>query len=1076
MPIVSALGAMSSRGFGEFAQSSAGGKYIEDYFVPYLYTGSSSRLLVNTGVPLADTASWSSIKLQQNTSYGYGVAIDSGGNVYTAGRANDGSRSYGLLAKYSSSGTLQWQRKLYDASNSTTTFYDIGIDSSDNLYLCATSQNSYLYLIKYNSSGTIQWQRRLTETGTYGRGIAVSSAGNAYVAGYNDDGSRTHILIAKYDSSGTIQWQRKLYQGVGASSSIGAGNCIALDSSENVVVGGQAYDGAIYYGLVAKYNSSGTIQWQRKFHGGPGLGGGIRAVTVDSSNNVYATGTFSDGSTIVNNIIKYNSSGTAQWQRKFYTDSSLNAWGLRTDSSNNLYTTGSGYSTYLGGFPSGHIAKYNSSGVLQWQRYVSERDGQLQKAAVDSSGNIYATGFSTSNSVNYSLTSKLKTDGTTISGNAFASMIVADWTDAAGTATDAAGTATDAAGTATDSAGTLTDTAGTATSSFSSQPAVSSGGGLVWIKRRDTTGSNGLFDTVRGANYVLVTNATSSQSFNTETLNTFLASGFSLGTASPDLNTNGGTYQSWSFNQSQKFFKIVTYTGNGVAGRTVSHGLGSVPGMIIVKALNSTASWQVYHRSLGATKYLQLNLTGAPATSNTRWNNTEPTSTQLTLGSSSTVNGNGVNYVAYVFAHDAGGFGLSGSDNAISCGSFTADSSGQATVTLGYEPQFVLLKDATSTDDWFIMDTSMGWNQTFFNRVSPNLNVAESQSDKFYPTATGFVHTNLTPNYTYVYMAIRRGPMKVPTDATKVYANYYRSGTGAGATSIPSTALSYSPDLYLGLVAYSGSGYPHYFVNRLADQWSLQSDSTNAENFGPANPLVTFSGYQGQVRIGAAGLVNSAGVEIVDAYIRRAPSFMDFVCYTGTGSARTVTHNLGVAPELMIIKGRNAPYGWIVYSSTTGATKGMRLDNTGAAFSTSPTSSLWNDTAPTSTSFSLKDNSINNNSGDTYVAYLFASCPGVSKAGSYTGTGTTQQINCGFTAGTRFLLIKRTDGSGGWYCWTSATGISTGNDPFMLLNSSVQISPSTDYIDPYAAGFEISSTAPAAVNANGGTFIFLAIA
>ena len=121
-------------------------------------------------------------------------------------------------------------------------------------------------------------------------------------------------------------------------------------------------------------------------------------------------------------------------------------------------------------------------------------------------------------------------------------------------------------------------------------------------------------------------------------------------------------------------------------------------------------------------------------------------------------------------------------------------------------------------------------------------------------------------------------------------------------------------------------------------------------------------------------------------------------------------------------------------------------------------------------------NSACNASGSTYVAYLFATCAGVSKVGGYTGNGTTLQVNCGFTAGARFVLIKRTDSTGDWYVWDSARGIVSGNDPYLLLNSTAAEVTNTDYIDTYSAGFEISSTAPDAINASAGTFIFLAIA
>jgi hypothetical protein len=113
---------------------------------------------------------------------------------------------------------------------------------------------------------------------------------------------------------------------------------------------------------------------------------------------------------------------------------------------------------------------------------------------------------------------------------------------------------------------------------------------------------------------------------------------------------------------------------------------------------------------------------------------------------------------------------------------------------------------------------------------------------------------------------------------------------------------------------------------------------------------------------------------------------------------------------------------------------------------------------------------------DFYTTYLFASCPGVSKFGKYTGSGTTQLIDCGFAAGARFVLIKREDDAGDWYLWDSARGIIAGNDPYKLLNRWALEVANTDYIDPYAPGFAISSTAPAAINASGGSFMFFAVA
>jgi hypothetical protein len=222
---------------------------------------------------------------------------------------------------------------------------------------------------------------------------------------------------------------------------------------------------------------------------------------------------------------------------------------------------------------------------------------------------------------------------------------------------------------------------------------------------------------------------------------------------------------------------------------------------------------------------------------------------------------------------------------------------------------------------------------------------------------------------------------------------------------------------------------------------------------------------------GQANWSNSA-YSYINHCFKRAPGFFDVVCDTGTGSAHTITHNLGVVPELMIRKKRSAADAWIVYANNDN-TDYLVLNTTAA---TVDDITMWNDTSPTSSVFTVGTNDDVNGNTATFVTYLFATLAGVSKVGSYTGTGTTLQIDCGFTGGARFVLIKRTDSTGDWYVWDTARGIVSGNDPYLLLNSTAAEVTNTDYVDTYSAGFELSSTAPAALNANGGTFIFLAIA
>jgi hypothetical protein len=205
---------------------------------------------------------------------------------------------------------------------------------------------------------------------------------------------------------------------------------------------------------------------------------------------------------------------------------------------------------------------------------------------------------------------------------------------------------------------------------------------------------------------------------------------------------------------------------------------------------------------------------------------------------------------------------------------------------------------------------------------------------------------------------------------------------------------------------------------------------------------------------------------------------MDAVAYSGTSSAHNEEHNLNVVPELMIFKNRSqSGDNWVVYSNVFSPANYIKLNSD--SYAVPDASNLrFNNTAPTESVFTVGTSIETNFNGQNYISYLFATLAGVSKVGSYTGTGADLNVDCGFSAGARFVLIKRSDsgGTGDWYVWDSARGIVAGNDPYLLLNSTAAEVTSTDYIDPLSSGFTVTSSAPAALNASGGTYIFLAIA
>jgi len=626
---------------------------------------------------------------------------------------------------------------------------------------------------------------------------------------------------------------------------------------------------------------------------------------------------------------------------------------------------------------------------------------------------------------------------------------------------------------------------------------LSTKGGLVWLKDRSAANIHSLYDTVRGATNFIRSDSSNAQSSNSNSLAAFNSNGFDIGDAIY-VNTASNRYVSWTFREQAKFFDVVTYTGNG-SNRTISHNLGSVPGCIIIKSTSSAGDWAVYHRGATSanTSGAQLNSTDAFFNVGSAWwNSTAPTSTVFSLGTSGSVNSSGVTYVAYLFAHDAGGFGLSGTDNVISCGSYVgnADTANGPIITLGYEPQWVLIKNIDVAGwDWYIGDNMRGlpWGDSI-QTLRPNLTSAEASQLGLALLPNGFKPWSASAGIngsgnTYIYIAIRRGPMKTPTSGTSVFTPVTYTGNNASNRTI-STSKTYVTDWVMtwdrtnGTFG-TGSGYNSPVITRLTgfgvNPPYLKTNSTDAE--GASVVTITLNNAQFDYTVsGASGNLNGSGINYINWNFGRAPGFFDVVCYQGNSTAnRQVSHNLTVAPELIIVKKRNGADLWTVYNPRTVATNNVLYLNQNGGLTSNAAVLFGNGTsvvAPTATNFTLGAFTYVNDSANTYIAYLFATVAGVSKVGSYTGTGTTLTIDCGFTAGSRFVMIKRTDSTGDWYVWDSARGIVAGNDPYLLLNSTAAEVTNTDYVDTANSGFEISSTAPAGINANGGTYIFLAIA
>jgi hypothetical protein len=289
---------------------------------------------------------------------------------------------------------------------------------------------------------------------------------------------------------------------------------------------------------------------------------------------------------------------------------------------------------------------------------------------------------------------------------------------------------------------------------------LNSKGGLVWLKQRVSGGNNPahwLFDTARGSPCSLSTNEAGSQLDFWNPGVTFNSNGFNTG-GHIQWNTNGVAYASWTFREAPKFFDIVTWSGTGVA-RDIPHTLGIVPGVIIIKKINAFQNWTVYHRSSGANYNLVLN-SNLPAAFNSGIF-PRVTSTSFGIDYAGDYNASGSNYIAYLFAHDTAATGL------VQCGSYTAQVGSPVPVNLGWQPQFVIIKKATlsenqASENWLMFDSTRGITSTTDQMLLANTTDTESLVEIINLDATGFTISPISyyaSNYPqgaqYNYIAIR---------------------------------------------------------------------------------------------------------------------------------------------------------------------------------------------------------------------------------------------------------------------------------------------------------------------------------
>jgi len=417
-------------------------------------------------------------------------------------------------------------------------------------------------------------------------------------------------------------------------------------------------------------------------------------------------------------------------------------------------------------------------------------------------------------------------------------------------------------------------------------------------------------------------------------------------------------------------------------------------------------------------------------------------------------------------------FGEGEDQNLIKTGSYVGNGSSTGPkINLGWEPQWVMVKrtDAPGGTSWVMLDTMRAW--TVEGEVDAymyaNSNDSESVHQWGAPTSKGMQMdgTDGTTNASggnYIYMAIRRSDGYVGKPASAA-TDVFTMDFGNGSSTIPAYDSGFPVDY--GLLKEFGGNASWYASSRLTGTKYLQTDNTNNE--GSMNNWV-FDSNVGWAWGSTSGYIS---------YMWKRSVGFDVVTYKGSGLSageqQDVPHSMNKTPEMMWVKIRDAAnQNWMVYhKGLNGGTNPeqykVELNSSGVESSFS----CWDNTAPNANSFRVGNQVETNHGSYNFIAMLFASVDGISKVGSYTGTGSPINVTTGFSP--RFLIIRRTDSAEHWNVYDTTRGWGAGNESHLRLNTNGAQITDEDHGAPTSTGFTINA-GYATINVNGGKYIYYA--
>ena len=648
-------------------------------------------------------------------------------------------------------------------------------------------------------------------------------------------------------------------------------------------------------------------------------------------------------------------------------------------------------------------------------------------------------------------------------------------------------------------------------------------GGLVWIKSRFNNFSHTLFDTSRGVNKFLEADTTTSQQnriLANDGLTTFRTNGFTIG-AYGNINDNSSHYVAWSFKKAEKFFDIVTYTGDGTEPRTINHNLNCAVGRMVVKRLDTAANWMVYDKNYG-TSSANGNFhnywngrTGTEFAQQNVWYDTTPTTTQFTIGNNPAVNSSGGYYIAYLWAHDTSSNSLIQVNKVNNPPTNVFSESNFGSGANGFEPGFLWYKSVGHTSggggvssNWVMIDTLRGWGRGLIKELHTNDNGMEYKRTgaTFYRNQNGFSSIgNLDGNAStssFSILGIRKNMQNISTisgnlSGTSGSTNVFYASTGLTNSyplpafvnsTLTSGGSTYAPHVDMAIaIDYPASQTNWKIFTRDLGRGYLDLESNTQHNFAD-DVTKRWDHYYGWYETS-----NTAPNLPYGWLWKRAKGFFDVQMYrnwpNGTYGGYTdyvVPHRLGSTDQapMLWVKGVNNFRNWAVWhpSFQNPDREFLRLNSTAGVVTDTGNTYPFGSQPPTATNMYFGNwESVNEGASrnvNEYIAFIFGETSGVSKLGSYTGTGTsTVTVNCGFTNGIEFVMIKRADSSGHWTIFDRVRGINTSAaDVRLTTQTSNAYSTVDDEIEQTTNGFKIFANAGGNLNVNNGHYIFYAIA